>query len=390
MEAAGAAITEQPLELALLEHPEAAGQIERAIGNPERGFDGAMLHRDQPQEPVGPDAAFAPVARDRFDMRPHCFEIHRDLGDAVLHLRMIRHRPRQRDRPLRLELIDDELAHAEREAVVDVRERGQRPGEKPEDEHVGAGDAGRDHARDVLVRDERAFEHGVVAARRAHAHDVPCVLDRVAFRLTRHEKVNDFQRVRIARVHGVPAEPRPHGRQAAERLPAGELVAAVDPLGLRRGEQARNVVPVLGMARREHLAGRGIAQDPLARLVARAPQVGRVADPVVVHVDAQRRRGRVLCEQARFARHLCERHALPAELLRYRHEEIAGGLQLVEVFPAKRVVAIVLRRPLAATVEKCLREHGPGRGHRSLLGGLQWAGSIDVSPKVRQVEQSSS
>ena len=202
--------------------------------------------------------------------------------------------------------------------------------------------------------------------------------------------MDNLRRLQIARVHGVSAEPRPHRRKTAETLPAGQLVPAIDALRFGRGKQTRDVVPVFGVARCEHFTGRCIFEDPLARLVASAPEIRRGSDPVVVHVDAQRRRGRVLCEQARFARHLCERHALPAELLRYRHEEIAGGLQLVEVFPAKRVVAIVLRRPLAATVEKCLREHGPGRGHRSLLGGLQWAGSIDVSPKVRQVEQSSS
>ena len=41
MEASGAAIAEQPLELALLEHPEAARQIERAVGDAERGLDDA-------------------------------------------------------------------------------------------------------------------------------------------------------------------------------------------------------------------------------------------------------------------------------------------------------------------------------------------------------------
>ena len=211
MKATRAAVAEQPLELALLEHPESAGQIERAIGNPERGFDRAVLHRDQPQEPVGPDAAFAPVGRDRFDVRTHRFEIHRDLGDAMLHLRVIRHRPRQRDRPFGLELLDDELAHAQRQAVVDVRKPGEPPREKSEDEHVDAGDAGRDHARDVLVRHERALEERVVAARRAHAHHVPRFLDREARRVAREEAVDDLWILGIARVEPVQPQPRPDG-----------------------------------------------------------------------------------------------------------------------------------------------------------------------------------
>src|SRR2546430_3668949 len=49
---------------------------------------------------------------------------------------------------------------------------------RSEHEHVDAGGARRDDARDVFVGDERALEDRVVAARRAHAEHVPRLLDR--------------------------------------------------------------------------------------------------------------------------------------------------------------------------------------------------------------------
>src|SRR5206468_10867205 len=58
MEAARARIAEQPLELALLEHAEAAREIERAIGDAERGFDRPVLQRHDSQEPVRSDPSF--------------------------------------------------------------------------------------------------------------------------------------------------------------------------------------------------------------------------------------------------------------------------------------------------------------------------------------------
>ena len=49
MEPAGARVAEQPLELALLEHAEAAREIERAVGDAERRLDRVILHRDDAQ-----------------------------------------------------------------------------------------------------------------------------------------------------------------------------------------------------------------------------------------------------------------------------------------------------------------------------------------------------
>ena len=94
MEPAGAAVAEQPLELALLEHAEAARKIERPIDDVERRFHSPMLDRKEPHQPVRPDPAFGPVGGDRFDVWPHRLEIHRDLGDAVLHFRVVDHRSR--------------------------------------------------------------------------------------------------------------------------------------------------------------------------------------------------------------------------------------------------------------------------------------------------------
>ena len=98
------------------------------------------------------------------------------------------------------------------------------------------------------------------------------------------------------RVH---PEPRPDRGQAAEGLVSGEPPAPVDALGLRGREEPRDVVAVLGVARGEHLAGRRLLENPLAGLVAAPPEVGRVAHPVVVHVDAERGGGRVEGEPAR-------------------------------------------------------------------------------------------
>ena len=115
---------------------------------------------------------------------------------------------------------------------------------------------------------------------------------------------------------------------------------------------------MLGVPRGEHLAGRRLLEDPLAGLVAAPPEVGRVAHPVVVHVDAERGGGRVERELARLEAHLLERQARPAELLRDRHEKVPRGLQLVEVLLAEAVLAVVERRPLAALREQGVREHG--------------------------------
>jgi len=104
VEPAGAAIAEQPLELALLEHPESAREIEGAIDDPERAFDGVILGGNDLHRPVGMLHAVRPVARDRVEMGSDCLELQDDFSDAVLDLRVIRHRPGHPDRCLGLEV----------------------------------------------------------------------------------------------------------------------------------------------------------------------------------------------------------------------------------------------------------------------------------------------
>ena len=284
----------------------------------------------------------------------------------MLHLGVVDHRPRQRNGRFRLQLFDEHLAGPQADPVIDVRKVDQRPREKSSNEHVGSGGARGDHAWDVLVGHKRSVEHRVVASCSAHPHHIPRFFDRVAFRVPCQKEVDNLPRFRIARVHGVSAEPRPHRRKTAERLPTGDLIATLDALCFRRREQTRNVVAMFGVARCENFAGGCIFEDPFAGFVAPACEVGRGPDPVVVHVDAQRGRRRVLCEPACFARHLRERHAHPAELLRNGHLQIPGGLQFVEVLQAELVVAIVAWCTLTAPVKKSLGEYGTGsRGHES-------------------------
>ena len=135
------------------------------------------------------------------------------------------------------------------------------------------------------------------------------------------------------------AEIRPHRRQAAERLAAGEAIAAVDALGLRRREQHRNVVAAFGVAGRENLAPRRRFQQPSQRPIAGAPQVRSDARPVQVHVDRERRRRRVVAKAPLLAHDFGQRAARAAELRRHRQQQVARLAQLLEVLGEKPVLA---------------------------------------------------
>jgi len=124
------------------------------------------------------------------------------------------------------------------------------------------------------------------------------------------------------------------------------------------------------MARGEHLSGRRLLEDPLAGLVAAPPEVGRVAHPVVVHVDAQRGGGGVERETPCLERRLLERQARPAKLFRNRHEQVPRGLQLVEVLLTEAVFAVVERRSFAALLEKRVRENGFRRCRHGVTSGI--------------------
>ena len=129
------------------------------------------------------------------------------------------------------------------------------------------------------------------------------------------------------------------------------LIAAGHLFGLRDRHEDRRLVAALGMPGREHFALGRVSKNPFADLSPARQLIGGVADPVVVHVDAQRGRGRVLGQPPRLARDLGEREAVSAEFLRHGHLEIAGRLELVEIFLTEAIVAVVARRSLAALVQ---------------------------------------
>ena len=88
------------------------------------------------------------------------------------------------------------------------------------------------------------------------------------------------------------------------------------------------------------------------RNVPRVVAVGDVADPVVVHVEAEGGRRCELRQPAGLARDLDQIHAEAAELPGQRHLQVAGVTELVEVFLKEAIVPVVARRPLAASVQQ--------------------------------------
>jgi acyl-CoA dehydrogenase-like protein len=184
----------------------------------------------------------------------------------VLDLRVMNQQTaRNGDRGLGLEVLHREVEGVPAEPIVDVGEAGQRPGEDGQDEQVGAGEAGGDHACDVPVGHESPLEHGVLAGGGAHPQDVPGLLDRVPLGRPGHERMHDLRCRRIARVHSVQAQVGPDGCQAPEGLVAGEPVPSRDPLGLRGREEEGHVVAALRMPDREDLAADGPAEAARGR-----------------------------------------------------------------------------------------------------------------------------
>jgi hypothetical protein len=140
---------------------------------------------------------------------------------------------------------------------------------------------------------------------------------------------------------------------------AGEAVAARDPLGLRGGEEQRNVIAPLGMSRREDLAAYGPTEDPLEGPVAGAPEVGGHPDPVEVHVHGERRGVRVGGEPTLLVHALREGQTPPSQFTRHGDGEIPRPAQLVEVLLEEPVLAVVPGRALVEALEHRL---GQDRG----------------------------
>src|SRR5262245_21621732 len=89
-------------------------------------------------------------------------------------------------------------------------------------------------------------------------------------------------------------------------------------------------------------------------------QIGGEPRPVQVHVDRDRGGRRAIRQPGLLAADGCQVQAATAELRRHRRDEVAGGLQLVEVFLEKAVVAVVSRGALAAALEKRRRQRWRG------------------------------
>ena len=219
-----------------------------------------------------------------------------------------------------------------RQAVIHVGETGERPGENGQNKEVQPGSASGHDAADVFVRHEDAVQNRVVAPGGPHAHHVPGLLDGVALGIARQEGVNHLGRLGIAGVHAVKPEIRPYRSQTAERFATGELVSALDPFRFRHREENRDVVAGLCVACGEDRAGSSLLQYPLQGAVPGAVELRGHSGPVDVHVAGQSRCRSVVGESPGLPADLGQVHSLATLLLGHGHQEVAGFLELLEVF----------------------------------------------------------
>ena len=104
----------------------------------------------------------------------------------------------------------------------------------------------------------------------------------------------------------------------------------------------------------EHFAVAGFLEQPVDRLVAGPAEIGDQADPIVVHVDAQRCCRSVVGELAGLLSYLGQIHAVAAKLLRYGDQQVVALCQLVEILLAEAVLAVVFGSPLGEAREHFL------------------------------------
>ncbi len=156
----------------------------------------------------------------------------------------------------------------------------------------------------------------------------------------------------------------PDRRHAAEDLVPADVPPAVDPLGRRRRQQQRHVVPGLTVDGGEDLTlGRPLEDEP-ARLVPRPQQIGGEPGPVDVHVHAERRRRGDVAEAPRQLRVAEQAEAGAPVLGRQRAREVAGRAELGEVLLEEAVVTVVLRRPLVEAGQHLVGQQGVDRCRR--------------------------
>jgi hypothetical protein len=91
----------------------------------------------------------------------------------------------------------------------------------------------------------------------------------------------------------------------------------------------------------EYLTRHCFVEQPFQRAIALAPKIGDQTHPIDVHVDAEGGGGRMVAEAALLPANLRESQAASAEFARHRHGEVAGVLQIGEIFVEEPIVPVV-------------------------------------------------
>src|SRR5207249_11444407 len=131
------------------------------------------------------------------------------LWKVVLDLWVIGHRARESERRALLRGRDCQIASPECDTVVDAAEHQEGVGENAQNERVDA--SGGNEAPDIAVGHEHALQDSVVASRGPHSERVPGLLDRVTLAVAGNEGMNYPGAGRVAGIHRMDTEPRPHG-----------------------------------------------------------------------------------------------------------------------------------------------------------------------------------
>ena len=284
------------------------------------------------------DAA-GPVVAHPVEVGGHRLEVDAHLGDLVLHLGVVGHRARQRDRRA--------LVHCWRRCrrrpagrSTSRRRRSRAAPRRTGRRGTGRRRRTRRGTRGSSPRRARTCGRGSCRSTSSPAcRGCPTSPRCGSSGVSRSTKrVHDLRVGRVAGVHGVHAEVGPHRRQAAEDLVAGDLPAAVDALApwTTRAAPGCRCRPRRGR-RRTRGPSAALAQHPVAGGVAGAVQVGAQPDEVVVHVDGDRGRRRDVGDAALQPVDLGEVQARPPPKLgRQRGREVAAGAQLLEVLVEER------------------------------------------------------
>lgn len=92
--------------------------------------------------------------------------------------------------------------------------------------------------------------------------------------------MHDLRCVRVAGIHAMYAEIRPHRGEATEGFASGETIPAIHPFRFRGGQEEGHIITGFGMSGGEHLPIDGALEYPLKRGITGTPQVGCHACPV--------------------------------------------------------------------------------------------------------------